>query len=93
MTTLNRKYPSEDGNLWLAEGEYGKNPRDGAWYLRLPGLHMGSLERHQVVEHEDGTITVSPSILHTDYMKDKDSGEVTDVTVHGFLERGVWRSA
>lgn len=82
---LRRKQLNEAGDLWLAEGEYGKDPRDGAWYLRLPGMHAGSLAKHSVVEHDDGTITVSPSILHTDHFK----GEATQV--HGYLERGVWR--
>ena len=34
---------------------------------------------HTVTEHEDGTITVHPSIVTS--------------TWHGWLERGVWRSA
>lgn len=39
------------------------------------------LVTHSIVEHEDGTITVSPSILVT-------GGEEW----HGYLERGIWRS-
>jgi hypothetical protein len=46
---------------------------------------MGSLRNHQVTEHEDGTITVSESIL---IMGWDDAGEVK---WHGYLERGVWR--
>ena len=42
---------------------------------------MGGLENHDVTEHEDGTITVSPSILIT--------GE--GGSWHGYLELGVWR--
>ena len=47
--------------------------------------YAGSDVRWQMTEHEDGTITVSPSInLHpTPGMHDG---------WHGFLERGVWRS-
>jgi hypothetical protein len=37
---------------------------------------------HTIVEHEDGTITVSPSILVTG-----SHGKQW----HGYLERGVWR--
>lgn len=81
---MKRVYPSETGALIFAGGEYGQNPADGVWYLRLPGFHTGSLENHHVTEHEDGTITVSPSILHTDY----DGRQA-----HGFLEHGIWRNA
>jgi hypothetical protein len=42
---------------------------------------MGSIEKHDVTEHEDGTITVSPSILLNDGRK----------IWHGYLERGIWR--
>lgn len=66
----------------LRPGEYGKAP-DGVWYCRPPWNHAGgSLRNHAVTEHEDGTITVSPSIL----IKMPPVGEW-----HGFLERGVWR--
>jgi hypothetical protein len=41
-----------------------------------------------VVEHEDGTITVSPSIL----VSTSRDGKPLEVW-HGFLERGVWRVA
>jgi hypothetical protein len=43
---------------------------------------LANLSRHDVVEHEDGTITVSPSILVT-------QGEGRQW--HGYLERGIWR--
>lgn len=72
-----RVYPNEAGELRLAEGDYGRHP-DLGWMARPPGCSMGSLEDHQVTEHEDGTITVSPSIAGEGY--------------HGYLERGVWRS-
>jgi hypothetical protein len=60
-----RRYPNEQGQLLLAEGEYGKGA-DDVWYCRPPGNHMGSLAGHEVTEHEDGTISVSPSILIDD---------------------------
>lgn len=70
----------------LEVGEYGKAP-DGKWYCRAPqhdGFYagMGRLGLHDVVEHDDGTITVSPSILITGH-----DGKQW----HGYLERGVWR--
>lgn len=76
-----RKYADSDGELWLDEGEYGQDQR-GAWMARPPGNHLGDLSNHDVVEHDDGTITVSPSILISG-----SHGELW----HGYLERGVWR--
>lgn len=75
-----RKEPNAEGQLLLAEGEYGKGS-DGVWYARPPGSHMGSLAGHQVTEHDDGTITAWPSILIYDGR----------TQWHGYLERGVWR--
>jgi len=77
-----RKYPNKEGQLLLAEGEYGKD-NTGTWYARPPSSHIGSLSQHTVVEHEDGTITVSPSILVSN----------TDSQWHGYLEKGIWRKA
>lgn len=76
-----RKYPDKEGQLWLQEGDYGLDAR-GFWMCRPPGNHTGSLEKHTVVEHDDGTITVSPSILIDDGRNEW----------HGYLERGVWRA-
>ena len=82
------------GNYGLMRpGEYGKDD-SGLWYCCAPapvdadgfGFH-GALgdgkgsRGHIVTEHEDGTITVAPSILITRH----------DGSWHGFLERGVWR--
>lgn len=75
-----RVYPNAVGALLLAEGEYGQSV-DGTWYCRPPGNHTGSLAGHEVTEHEDKTITVSPSILIDDGRS----------KWHGYLERGVWR--
>lgn len=75
-----RVHPNDDGQLLLAEGEYGKSG-DGVWFARPPGNHMGNLSGHTVTEHEDGTITVAPSILIDDGRSQW----------HGYLERGVWR--
>lgn len=62
-------------------GDYGKQP-DGTWYGWTPIGQLAGLDKHTVVEHEDGTITVSPSILCGAGMGD---------AWHGYLERGVWR--
>lgn len=67
----------------LAPGEYGIMS-NGTWHGCTPNGHGCSLAKHTVIEHEDGTITVSPSILVSDAR-----GEVE--LWHGYLERGVWR--
>ena len=58
--------------------DYWKDDRAG-WMAYAPS-GIGSLANHEVVEHADQTITVSPSILVT--------GEGQ---WHGYLERGIWR--
>lgn len=83
-----RIYPDKDGRMMYQEGDYGKDPRNGFWYGRPPGQHTGSFGGHEVIEHDDETITVSPSILLWD--QDENGNKVT--LWHGFLERGVWRS-
>lgn len=74
--------PGDDYHL-LQAGEYMKGHH--TWWGHCPGpddLNC-NLSAHQIVEHEDGTITVSPSILCTD-------GKAGH-SWHGYLERGVWR--
>jgi hypothetical protein len=77
--------PVEPDFVWrIAEtpGAYGSaNGRD--WFCTTPNGMLGNLGAHQVEEHEDGTITVRPSILVT--------GGAKEASHHGFLERGVWR--
>lgn len=60
------------------------------WIAMTPNGHMGALGNHNVVEHEDGTITVSPSILIS---TSSDGGKTSTQLWHGYLERGVWRDA
>jgi hypothetical protein len=76
-----RVYANEDGFLPpLQPGDYGIH--DGKWYGKTPNGYTCGLANHQVTEHENGTITVSPSILVS-----------TDVEVwHGYLINGVWQS-
>lgn len=79
-----------DGDSILKGGEYGKHPKTGDWYCSTPNGHMGNLSGHTVMEHDDGTITVSPSILVSGYCckKKKKDQELW----HGYLEKGIWRS-
>lgn len=68
--------------LGMRAGEYGVTGT-GAWYARCPVAWwaMANLSKHRVTEHEDGTITVTPSIEVT-------GGE--GERWHGFLQRGQW---
>ncbi len=56
------------------------------WQVTTPDGHGGRLspQIHQVVEHENGTITVTPSI---------DMSQRVPGAFHGYLTRGVWRTA
>lgn len=58
---------------------------NGDWLLYLPLCGLGNLRLHTVVEHEDGTITVTPSILVTAHSK----GE--KVQRHGYITKGIWQ--
>jgi hypothetical protein len=75
---------------------YGKAPviREGKesfdWWIYFPSLGIGMLTKHNIVEHEDGTITASPSILFEGHRTLPDGTHITN-TKHGYLEYGVWR--
>lgn len=61
----------------------GIDPReDDAWYIIDPANRVGAIlpSLHRIEEHEDGTITVSPSL-------DCPGGW------HGWLKAGVWSDA
>lgn len=70
-----RVYPDERGGISFHPGDYGKTIQN-EWLARPPQGHLGSLSDHEVEEHPDGTITVTPSI----------EGE----GFHGHLTKGVW---
>lgn len=80
----------------LEPGDYGRSPTDGGWICAAPLPRFeewphtlgGNLRRHDVVEHGDGTITVSPSIEIN-----RGNGDRSGRYYHGFLERGIWRTA
>lgn len=65
-------------------GDYGQD-HDGVWWAWAPckGASQARISLHDITEHEDGTITASPSILM--------NFGAHGVTWHGFLEHGVWR--
>lgn len=80
-----------DDNTIPQPGEYGRNAQ-GDWYACAPVppdelgfVTMATLRSGwNIVEHDDSTITVSPSIL----IRCQGRPEW-----HGFLERGVFRTA
>ena len=64
----------------LQPEDYAKSIH-GLWILRAPNGDFGTLRPtvHQIVEHDDGTITVSPSIQFE-----------TGNRWHGYLRTGIW---
>ncbi len=50
------------------------------WFAMTPDGRLANLGGHVVVEHVDGSISVSPSILVSD----------SRGSWHGFLVNGVW---
>lgn len=81
---IGKRHDLTETNDLLQPGEYGKHSTNGIWYCCAPTSDdlLGNLSNHQITEHEDGTITVSPSILISHW-----SGKQW----HGYLERGIWR--
>lgn len=80
-----RLLPKSDGTYEFADiraGDYFIDPT-GGWDAMTPDGRLCNLRDHKVTEHDDGTITVAPSILV--------SGGGRPGSWHGFLERGVWR--
>lgn len=76
-----RVYPDESGFMHFDEGDYGADYL-GRWWARAPGMKAaGNLDDHEVTEHENGTISVEPSILSY------------DDSYHGYLRLGVWSEA
>lgn len=93
-TTVGRRVADGTEPHEYEPGDYGK--WNGGWYCCTPypaaeddyGPRMqGALGKHDVTEHEDGTITASPSIL----VQTTWGPERTPHEWHGYLERGVWR--
>jgi hypothetical protein len=83
LASLAEFYQGQPGDYCkVTSDEPGAAPGHTVWYIRDPAGSVGQLRDHKVTEHDDGTITVSPSILNP-----RPGGW------HGFLERGEWRSA
>ena len=54
------------------------------WMLYLPGCGVGRLSAHEVEEHSDGTISVTPSVGMDGHRQGKPTQR------HGYLTKGVW---
>lgn len=79
-TTQGRRRPEETKPWELEAGDYCV--RSGVAWVCLPsGVGPSRLEDWTLTEHDDGTITLAPSIL--------DAG--TPNGWHGYLEHGIWR--
>lgn len=65
-------------------GDYWRASTPGRWHLCAPSGEHGAATNTvwKITEHEDGTITISPSL----WFNKANNGW------HGYLERGVWRS-
>ena len=80
-----RRLPDGSPIADLEPGDYAR--RGSRWWVRLPledgrGLAQPLTENvWTVTEHDDGSITVTPSI------------RCTFTGWHGYLEHGVWRTA
>lgn len=74
-----------DGAVVAPPGAYMKvlreNGQTWCWYVRAPNGDVASIgfQNHRVEEHDDGTITASPSLVFP-----------TGGCFHGWLRRGVW---
>lgn len=70
----------------MAPGDYWKTVHlngNEEWYGCTPSGWIGSLRAHTIVEHEDGTISVTPSILVHE-------GAAERRQWHGYLTNGQW---
>jgi len=87
-TTQGKRVEDNLPAIFLCQGDYGRTMLDGkwVWYCMAPagGSMRGNLSAHNVIEHEDGTITVSPSILISGGLDMKQSR-------HGHLTKGIWK--
>lgn len=72
-----RVYPDGNGQLHLEAGDYGQDGR-GKWHVCTPQGQRLPIPLHVVSEDEDGTISVSPTIVDP------------SAAWHGYLIRGQW---
>lgn len=66
----------------LTAGQYAMHPHERHFFAMTPNGRLANLKNHTVTEHDDGRISVQPSILVSSGGREE---------WHGFLENGVWR--
>jgi hypothetical protein len=86
-TVAGRRITANTESHLLKPGDYGRR-QNGTWIVCTPNGLSGSLSNHTVTEHEDGTITVAPSILISGWNYPESRNKET---YHGFLEKGIWK--
>jgi hypothetical protein len=71
----------------ILPGEYGKSLQDGTWWICTPNGHFGRINDKvwKIIENEDKTITVTPSIRVSYPTADHLKGW------HGYLTNGIWK--
>jgi len=86
VTLTQGRRRDDDTPPWeLEAGDYCfRGPSRFLWVCLPNGVGPARLEGWTVVEHEDRTVTVSPSILDAD-------PSLNGQGWHGYLEHGVWR--
>jgi len=91
-----RLYPTDKDKVFemMKPGDYFKlssNPIE--FIIQTPNGLVCSIRNHAVIEHEDGTITVSPSIVVNGVKYENQFIMVNEENAHwhGYLEHGVWR--
>lgn len=70
-----------NANAVANPGEYCQH--EGVWYACTPNGLLANLSGHTVTEHEDGTISVDPSILC----------KRAELVWHGHLKNGIWKES
>lgn len=83
-----RLIPSPDEENFLfriarTPGAYG-SPDGKEWFCTTPNGLFGSLHDYKIVQHEDSTISVIPSIVISQ------NHDLRGPVWHGFLTRGIW---
>lgn len=87
LDPMKMRQPGAYGKLGEGEALDDEKPDSPQrwWLVTAPSGEQGSLnpEKHQIIEHDDGTITVTPSIYYQTWPGEK---------WHGFLKAGIWTS-
>jgi len=91
-----RLYPTDTDKVFemMKPGNYFKLSSNPVEYIvQTPNGLVCSLRNHTVIEHEGGTITVSPSIVVDGLKLENQFIRINEVNAHwhGYLEKGVWR--